>query len=168
MPGGIHNLVTPPGKANAPRILKPAEGDFFAEVRVPGDVRPAEPPAPGSSVAFSGAGMVLWADATNFLRLESAGVSRGGQASPYVLFEHHRAGMPPMEMNAPFKGGPVWLRMERRGNQVVAYYNTDGTNWILLKTLDFPAPRAMIGVEAVNTSSAPFTARFDSYRVGKP
>ncbi len=168
VPGGIHNLVTPPGQANAPRIMRPVEGDCFAEVKVADGLRPADPAAPGANVPFQGAGLVLWGDAGDFIRLESAAVSRGGQVHAYILFEHHRTGAPAMDQGAQFAGGPVWLRLERRGNQVTAWYNTDGTNWIALRPMDFAAPRASAGVAAVNTAAAPFPARFEGLRVGKP
>jgi hypothetical protein len=92
VPGTTHDLSLLPGRAtNAPRILQEVDGDFRAEVQVDGDEPPADPLAPGSSIAFYGAGLLLWStDGASLLRLERAGFVRGGQLYIYVLFRTAR------------------------------------------------------------------------------
>lgn len=168
VPGTVHELLPPPRKTNAPRVLGPVEGDFVAEVRVTGEVRPADPPAPSSHIAFHGAGLLLWGDAGNFIRLERAAFVRDAQLHTYVLFEHLTQGAPSNGQDVPYLGGPVTLRLERRGAQVLGSFSVDGVRWETLGPKTFSAPKATLGVAAVNTASTPFFARFEGLKVGKP
>ena len=73
VPGGDHNL-NPTEQFNnlsAPRILEVAEGDFQIETRVEAFAPPATEYADVAK-AYIGAGLILWQDAGNFVRLSSA------------------------------------------------------------------------------------------------
>jgi hypothetical protein len=169
VPGTLHDLITTePGRSSAPRIMQPAEGDFVAEVQVTGEDLPADPPAPGSRLPFHGAGLLLWGSAGDFIRLERAAFVRGGQLTTYVLFEHHTAGAPTQGQDFRYAGGPVVLRMERRGVQVLGSFSTDGTTWQSLAPKTFTATNVKVGVAAVNSASAPFRAQFQGLKIGKP
>ncbi len=170
VPGTVHNLALDSAgtSANAPRVMTPVDGDFVAEVKVLGDDLPADPPAATSQVAFHGAGLLLWGDAGNFVRLERAAFERGGLHSS-VLFEHHKRGAPVPSGNFPHPGGPaVYLRLERRGQLVSGFSSPDGTRWQPLMSAQFEPEHARVGVAAVNTASAPFVVRFEGFKVGKP
>jgi regulation of enolase protein 1 (concanavalin A-like superfamily)/phage FluMu protein Com len=168
VPGTSHDLDTPPALSNAPRILRRLEGDFVAEVDVVSNDPPSTPPAPPSRLAYHGAGLLLCAEDGAFLRLEQAAFVRDGQLRNYVLFERHRPGANSDEQNGFHNGGPISLRMERRGKTVIGSYRTSQSAWTSLPTFDFPAGRASVGVAAVNTASATFHARFENFRVVKP
>ena len=114
VPGTLHDLTGSARRTNAPRVLRPVSADFHATVRVTGDVMPTAPPAPGSSVAFHGAGLLVWDDGRGFFRLERAAFVRGGQAQEYVLSSFQPTGGFAVEENRPYGGGPVELRVELR------------------------------------------------------
>jgi len=168
VPGTLHDLSGRAGRFNAPRLLRPVEGAFLAEVKVGGEVRPAGEPTRPGAFPFHGAGLLLWGDAGNFIRLERAAILRDGVARPYILFEHHLSGGPPSEQGGPYAGGPVSLRLRRLGSRIVGSYSTDGVRWEELAPLefDFP-PQAAVGVAAVNTASEPLKARFEGFKVDK-
>src|SRR5690349_15324644 len=56
VPGVEHNLTAETGKLNAPRVLRPIEGDFIIEVRVLGAVRPGAVSTAEDSIPYHGAG----------------------------------------------------------------------------------------------------------------
>ncbi len=165
IPGTAHDLSFDRQNVKAPRILRTAPHDFVAEVKVIGDITPSEPPAPLSSVAFHGAGLLVWSDAENFLRLERASLVRGTQVQNYVLFQHHRNHFPQSIQEYSYPGGPLTLRLERRGSQMVASFSTDGVNQQSLTLNGFDSPDAKVGIAAVNTAAAPFRVEFQDLRV---
>ena len=79
-PGKLH-IITPE-KANAPRALEKVTGDFVAEVHVPGEIRPGVNPLEQFPFTFQGAGLLLWLDQENYIRLERSGHVRGGVETP--------------------------------------------------------------------------------------
>lgn len=168
VPGTVHHLGVEPGRDQAPRIMQPADGHFVAEVRVVGEVRPVEPPAPTSDVAFQGAGLLLHGRVDGLIRLERAAFARGGTLRTYILFEHHRPGLPMDAQMGEYPGGPVWLRLERRGTAVDASYSVDRTTWQRLRTFDFGDVHPTVGVAATNTAASPLRAKFEGFRLEKP
>ena len=167
VPGAVHDLGAEEARDKAPRIMGPVEGDFVAEVRVVGDVRPVDPPAPPSTIAFQGAGLLLHGRVDGLIRLERAAFVRGGLRS-YILLEHHRPGAPTDSATGEYPGGPVTLRLERREGTILASYSVDGTTWQQLRPMPYGDARPTVGVAAVNTAAAPFRAEFEGFRVSKP
>jgi hypothetical protein len=172
VPGTIHDLATPPGKANAPRILRPVEGDFTAEVWVVGEVKPTSPPAAGFGVAYNGAGLFFRSSGGEMVRLERAAFVRNGRLTTYVNFELHRtSGFPDSFGSGVAEGRPVRLRLQRRGDQMLGSFSTDdGTSWTVLppKQLRSSPRRARAGVAAVNTAAKPFTAHLEGLTIRTP
>ena len=161
VPGTVHDLGAGADRDKAPRIMGPVEGDFVAEVRVIGEVRPTDPPAPPSNVAFQGAGLLLHGQTDGLIRLERAAFIRGLDLRGYILFEHHRLGAPMDAQVGEYSGGPVALRLQRQGTSVVGSYTVDGKTWQRLRPVTFGEARPTVGVAAVNTSASPFLAEFE-------
>jgi hypothetical protein len=165
----MHDLVPVAGRrTNAPRITVAVDGDSAAEVVVPAYDPPADPPVPGSAVAFHGAGLLLWGEDGRLVRLERAAVRRGSQVRNYVLFELLPPGTGAPGQEVDCGGGPLHLRLERQGTQVVGLFSTDGASWQRPRPQPFLSTRARLGVAAVNTSTQPFRARFQKFGVGTP
>ncbi|HWE36944.1 MAG TPA: hypothetical protein VG406_10295 [Isosphaeraceae bacterium] len=171
VPGTVHDLAMPPGKANAPRILRPVDGDFTAEVRVVGEVKPTDPPAGAYGVAYHGAGLFLRSSGGEMVRLERAAFVRGGRLTTYVNFELHRTSGWPDSVGHAVADGPVRLRLQRRGDQMLGAFSTDdGASWTSLppKQLRSSPPRVKVGVAAVNTAAKPFTAHLERLTIQTP
>jgi regulation of enolase protein 1 (concanavalin A-like superfamily) len=168
VPGTWHDLGAESGKLNAPRVLRPITGDFLAEVKVGGALRPGGQCTRPGGLPFQGAGLVLWYDPSNYLRLERAAIFREGRIVPYVTFEERRDRQ--LEAGAlEVPEGPTWLRLERRGDRILASASSDGRSWrgLPLRKVDYPA-RVKIGVDAINSCNKPFTAALEDFRVFRP
>jgi regulation of enolase protein 1 (concanavalin A-like superfamily) len=170
---GTHHNLNPAISQNAPRVLREVEGDFTAQVRVSGDFEPGQRSTLNGGVPFNGAGLVIWQDARNFLRLERnawrvAGVE-GAVCYP-PLFELYRDGTyqqtDPEPKLATFFEKSTYFRMKRRGDIIMSAYSHDGKDWLPLSDLkvSFP-PKVQVGVAAVSTSANAFTAKFDEFKV---
>jgi WD40 repeat protein len=174
VPGTVHDLTDTSVQEgrSAPRILRSVEGDFLLQVRVTGDFNPGQVSASPGKTAFNGAGLLLWIDHENYIRLERNIWSEGtGSLRCYPpLFEYWRNGKN-MNTNPPaidasfFKGRSTYLRLERRQGTIRAACSHDGKEWITLPPLDVDLPPTVrVGVAAVNTSREPFTVEFDELK----
>ena len=84
--GSRHQLAVAQQILNAPRVMREVEGDFVLTVKVVGDFKPGGKSTNPKSVPFNGAGIIVFSDTDNFIRVERAAVSRGGKVSTYVNF----------------------------------------------------------------------------------
>jgi regulation of enolase protein 1 (concanavalin A-like superfamily) len=56
-------------------------------------------------------------------------------------------------------------RLERQDHRVVGSFSTDGRSWEQLEPWPFDSRKARVGVAAVNTSSTPFRAKFEDFKL---
>jgi squalene-hopene/tetraprenyl-beta-curcumene cyclase len=165
LPGTLYDLGVEVGQVNAPRVLRDVEGDFVAEVKVEGKFEPGGKCTRPGGFPYNGAGLLLWNDQNNYLRLERAAILRDGKLIPYVNFEE-RSNRRPSGGGASIPNEPVSLRLARRGSEITASVSTDGRSWHQLKTFTVRYPaRVKVGVAAVNSASRPFEAEFEGFRV---
>jgi beta-xylosidase len=155
------------GAVTAPWIGRPVEGDFSISTAVAVDPR----------FSYQGAGILVYRDAGNYVRLE-----RGFAAVDSVVLEYSEDGRY-QKVHGPFDGeGPVpvsaddvELRLERRGAVVTAAWKPTGAEeW---REISGSAPLdgdATGGVVVVNRSQPPnpdpdrrpLLAQFDHVRLG--
>lgn len=168
VPGTWHDLAAENGKLNAPTVLRTITGDFLAELKVTGTFRPSGPCTRPGGLPFEGAGLVLWHDAANYIRLERAAVAREGRVVSYVTFEE-RIDRRPEAKALEVPDGPILLRLERRGDRIFASASSDGQTWrgLPARKVAYPA-RIKLGVAAINTCKKPFTAVLEDFRVFRP
>jgi hypothetical protein len=172
VPGTNHNL-NPAISINAPRVLRSVEADFSATVKVSGDFQPGRRATiPG--YPFNGAGLLLWQDEQNFLRLERNlwWVPEVGRHACYPpLVEYYQGGRyqgtnPEGILEAFFQGRSTFLRLERIGNRVTAAYSHDGKVWTTAREIAVTFPKKVfVGVAAVNSSDQPFSVEFEDFTV---
>jgi regulation of enolase protein 1 (concanavalin A-like superfamily) len=174
VPGGTHDLNPTLGGMRAPRVLKEVEGDFVVQVKVTGDFKPGEESASPDTSSFNGAGLLIWQDSKNFIRLERNAWwlrDEGGYACYPPLFEYHRDGQlqdtnPDGTRDEFFKGRSTWLKLERRGGKVVASYSHDGKDWTEVKQIDVELPqKVQVGMAAVYTSTKALVVAFEELSV---
>ncbi len=66
----------------------------------------------------------------------------------------------------PLEDKETFLRLERRGDQVLGSVSQDGKDWYTFIPIEVELPEAVkIGVAACNTSSKPFAPRFDRFQL---
>lgn len=169
-PGPVHDLSAELDKMNAPRVLRPAQGDFTAVVTVTGGFAPGRKTLRPRK-AYHGAGLVAMADDENYVRLERATFrTAAGSTRHYGNFEVRidgkisRLGQARDMPLDPSK--PTQLRLERRGTAVSGFVRQGDGPWKSLgtKRIDLHS-EPDVGVCAVNTSTAPFDPTFSGLSI---
>jgi regulation of enolase protein 1 (concanavalin A-like superfamily) len=175
VPGTTHDLSSYRSiykKRNAPRVLREVDGDFTVQVKVSGTFEPGKAGTLPGAYPFNGAGLLLWANDENYLRLErNVWITSHGEHSSYLpLFEYWKDDRD-LTQGTPstkpfFKGQSAYLRLTRQGNQVRAAVSNDGVDWIKTGpvTVQFPQ-KINVGVDAINTSKEPFTVEFAEFKL---
>jgi regulation of enolase protein 1 (concanavalin A-like superfamily) len=166
VPAKAHALEVWNGRTNAPRLLLDVEGDFVVQVRVGGDFEPAAA-STGGRLSWIGAGLLLWGDENTFFRLERAGW-HGRQPPLYANWEARQDGEQ-KTLDHSFLGlsGPAtYLRLQRRGNELRAFYGGDGQRWTPVEPVSIELPtKIKIGVIAGSTTARPFAPIFDQFKL---
>lgn len=167
IPGKDHALATERGKTNAPRVLQELKGDFEVTVKVSVEFPHESESTVQTRRAFQGAGLVLWQDGGNYVRLEQAQLVVGGQTLKYASFELRRHGQfvkPSSANEHPLRDTVTWLKLKRTGSQVSAFVSEDGTLWRTLGALTIdPAEKLQVGVVAGHNTSTSITATFEDF-----
>ena len=171
VPATNHDL-NPRRRMNAPRVLKRVAGDFTVQVKVTADFTPGDQ-STGKGKPFNGAGLLIWGDENNFLRLERNAYRSSGLLFCYPpLIEHWRDGKyagvnaSPMLAEEFFEGRSTWLKLQRQGKRMTASFSHDGEEWSVAKefSVEF-AEEVSVGVQALNTSNAPFSVEFEEFGI---
>jgi hypothetical protein len=168
VPGKAHILSAEIGQVNAPRILRDINGDFDLHVRVAGTSRPEGRATTTTYSPYHGAGLVIWQDEENYVRLEIAADSLSGKARPYVNFEYRKEGALAASRGINNGDGSDHLRLKRRGDEIFASFGPDGARWSSFPPLTVRLnDRLMVGVTAINSSTKPLTAEFERFDVAE-
>jgi beta-lactamase regulating signal transducer with metallopeptidase domain/regulation of enolase protein 1 (concanavalin A-like superfamily) len=170
VPATNHDLNAVRG-LNAPRVLKKFKGDFVVQVKVTADFKPGAT-STGSGRPFNGAGILLWQNEENFLRVERNAYWIGGALycyPPIMEYWHDRqykgANNDPIGADY-FKGRSTWLRVNRQGQNIAVSISHDGKQWSEVKTFSVElADELFVGVAALNTSDTPFTVDFEELTI---
>jgi regulation of enolase protein 1 (concanavalin A-like superfamily) len=171
IPGKDHALAFERNQMNAPRILQEVEGDFIVQVKVSGNY-----PAGATSVVqgrrpFHGAGLVLWQDEKNYIRLEHAELVSDNQNIKYASWELRKDGQFARQGNTgdlPLTEQEYYLRLEKRDGKVFASVSKDGIAWSSLEPIDVELPnRVLVGVVAGHNTSSAFEVHFSEFRLFK-
>jgi len=169
VPGKDHDLGIERNVMNAPRVLRPVEGDFIVQVKVSGKFEPGDPDT-DQRAAFNGAGLLVMKDDRNYVRLERATYHRGGAPTIYTVFEVRKDGE--LERFAQGEDFPLeadkdtYLRVERRGDKIFGAVSQDKDKWHYMSPRPVELPKELkVGLGAVNTSKAEFAPRFDEFKL---
>lgn len=174
VPGGTHDLNRDVGGLSAPRILQSVDGDFVIEVKVTSDFEPGRESAAAQTRPFNSAGLLVWQDEKNYIRLERNRwwAEEGNDYACYPpLIEHFRDGVfqesnPRPTWASFFEGKSTWLRLEREGEVVTASCSQDGEKWTRAKRLKTDlAKQLQVGVMVVNTSTKELAVEFDGLKI---
>ncbi len=168
-----HDMSAELGSTTAPHVVRPVKGDFIVQVRVDGDFAPGDDSTQGGRTGYTGAGLVAIADGRNYIRHERATLhGEGDEPHPYTNFEIRVDG----ELERGGTTGdlptendkPTWLRLERRGQQLLGSMSQDGVNWTSgepkeLRSAAWNKDEILVGVAAISTSRKPFTPRYSEF-----
>ncbi len=166
VPGTAHLLSAELGRMNAPRILGDIQGDFEVRLKVTGTNHPGGKATTSQYAPYHGAGILLWQDPENYVRLEIAADVRKGKVFPYANFELRRAGLLAVTQGLKIEDDASYLRLERRGNEVRGAFSPDGDHWTLFPPMIVELKdRLKVGVVVVNSASKPLKAGFEEIQV---
>ena len=151
---------------NAPRILGDIQGDFEIRLKVTGTSHPGGKATTSQYAPYHGAGILLWQDPENYVRLEIAADLRKGKVFPYANFELRQAGSLAVSRGLKIEDDTSYLRLERRGDEVRGAFSPDGDHWTLFSPMIVELKdRLKVGVAAVNSASKPLKAGFEEVQV---
>jgi serine/threonine protein kinase/regulation of enolase protein 1 (concanavalin A-like superfamily) len=170
VPGTAHLLSAEQGRMNAPRVLRDITGDFEVRVRVTGTSHPGGTATTTRYNPYHGAGILVWQDPENYVRLEIAADLRKGKVFSYANFELRQAGRLAVSWGLKIVDGSSYLRLERRGDVIRGSFSPDGDHWTPFSPMIVDLKDSLkVGVLAVNSASKPLKAGFADFRVtGKP
>lgn len=168
-----HNLHPVRGM-NAPRVLKKVSGDFTVSVKVTSEFKPGTKSTkiPGQGNPFNGAGILIWENADNYMRVERNAYWSGKSLlcyPPLIEYWHNKAyaGFNNDPISADyFKGNSTWLKARRDGKDVIVSISHDGTEWAEVKKVKIEMGNDIsIGVDALNSSDLPFSVEFEEFKI---
>jgi regulation of enolase protein 1 (concanavalin A-like superfamily) len=168
VPPTAHDLSAELGRVNAPRVLREVEGDFVAQVKVCGAIHPVANAAVPGRVSFQSAGLLLWENPRSYIRLERAALNRDGPVQTYASLEMRSHAWPWAAEPVGLLEQDTYLRLERRGDQILGSVSEDGKQWTPLQPLHASLPsKVRIGVAAVNAAQQPLQVRFEDFKIEK-
>jgi regulation of enolase protein 1 (concanavalin A-like superfamily) len=170
IPGGVHLLSPDLKLKNSPLLLTEVDGDFTAQVNVPGRILPGTIPLPNFPITFQGAGLIVWQDENNYLRLERTAIFTAEKKRlNQVLVELCKEGKVASFLPRDTSDTDIALKFERRGSEVRCHYSPDGKTWLEVKrqSVSFPA-RVRVGVSASNASPKLYAARLEDFTISGP
>jgi len=136
---------------NAPRLLQPVTGDFLATTCVSGSF---------SQAGFR-AGLLVWKDTSNYMRLEKWGANQALMYGRIAGVETYQ----PVSLSSNYN--PLYLKLEKVGTTLSGYWSQDGITWNLIRqfTSFNAADPVEVGIFVINVGSTPFSADFDYFRI---
>jgi regulation of enolase protein 1 (concanavalin A-like superfamily) len=170
VPGTPHVLIAEDSRLpmNAPRVIRRVRGDFTASVRVLGRLEPGRSRSTYYD-PFHGAGLIIWQDQSNYLRLERAVGFIEGRSHPYINYELREGGRLAMSRGVTIEDRPVFLKLQRQGRVFSAWYSRDGRRWVRLERVDAMLDeRVEVGVVAVNSSARTLSAELERFSLNDP
>ena len=134
VPGTPHVLSAeaPELPMNAPRVVRRVRGDFTASVRVLGRLEPGRSKTTHYD-PYHGAGLIVWQDPSNYLRLERAVGFINGRHHPYINYELREGGRLAMSHGITIEDRSLFLKLRRQGRSFSAWYSRDGRRWVQLR-----------------------------------
>jgi regulation of enolase protein 1 (concanavalin A-like superfamily) len=163
VPGANHDLVLKPPyvKQNAPRVLDDVKGDFRLVVKVAKFTTPKADTSASQQLSYVGAGILVWKDDRNYVRLERA--AEGNAAAHYAFLEGFLDGNEVCSEQRELDDKDTFLRTTREGNNFTFETSADGREWTKLKTLELKLPEQVkAGVAAINTTTSQFSATIEA------
>lgn len=167
-----HDLAAEIHRTNAPHVVRKATGNFSVQVRVEGRFAPGDESTIKGRTGYNGAGIIIMSDKQNVATLVRAVLQRpDAKPVPYINFEIRidevlkrmgNTGDHPVTAD-----GPVYLRLERRGTEILGSVSEDGIKWDALESKEIPEEwpdELSTGPVAISTSKANFKPKFSELK----
>jgi len=157
-------------RTNAPRVLQEVTGPFDVQVKVTQHFTTT-----GAKTLLTGrnpyqdAGLLLWMDDRNNLKLAPAQAGRGGKSFRYFNLEFRHEGekgeIPlPKEAIGLLRAKTFYLRFQIHKDQTTASVSGDGEKWFSATLPAEGRPEKMqVGLMAENNTTSPMTVDFEEF-----
>ena len=169
LPGTDHALAFERKQMNAPRVLRDVEGDFIVQVKVSGEYPAGATSVVDGRVPFHGAGLLIYHDYQNYIRLERAELFSANMNVNYASWELRQDGKFERTGNTgdlPLTEKEYYLRVERRDGKFYAGVSSDGVRWHGLEPITINLPsRLRVGVAAGHNTSSGYEVHFTEFRL---
>ncbi|MSR60608.1 MAG: hypothetical protein EXS05_23700 [Planctomycetaceae bacterium] len=154
IPAKFHDLnPTFAHQVNAPRVWQDIQGDFVARVVVLPFKNPESGTATFGEVSFAAAGLLVWGDEKNFLRLMQARMGESSNDGLSTHAEWFHQGEQRGHRSDGVTDTATHLEIERKGSGLILRISADGSRWQEVhRVTDLPLPKTVkVGIAAVNT-----------------
>jgi S1-C subfamily serine protease len=176
LPGGTPLVNAPQYRLfTAPGALVQVKGDFVASAQVtnsfdPGSEAVTLPNDRKAKMTFQGAGLLLWQDEKNFVRLEKCKGSSGDVTLMHrILVEVYKGGKEAVISYLDVPEVPVRLLLIRKGGSIQFLFGLPPKSAVVFRELavDFQ-DEVLVGISATNLSKRPFQARIEEFHLSTP
>jgi regulation of enolase protein 1 (concanavalin A-like superfamily) len=172
LPSGANDFSIELGRITAPRVLQAVSGDFSIQVQVARVTPPGTLSTTPGRRPFCSAGLLVWQDAGNYIRLEHARCLVPPQVMNYANWELRSQGQWVRQGRfdeQPMDGEASWLRIARRGTVFSAGVSSDGEAWKSLPDITAAWPADLqAGIVAVNDTRIAFKPSFRKLSLTTP
>ena len=101
-----------------------------------------------------------------FMRLERGCMIQQGKPVFFCYYQAFKEGKNVVRLSKTTKDASLYLRLERRGEDINASMSYDGKTWHTFKGQAIKLPeQVQVGVSAVNNTSKPLTAVFEDFTI---
>lgn len=162
----------PPGKVNAPRVLRDVSGDFTAEVNVTyldeAKADSVHKSLGNFSTAYHSGTLLLRHDDTTFVRFERVSMNTAGQPAYRCDLQIWKDKKRQFYRSIPIENKPVRLRLERRGGKLTTSFSQDqGGSWTEFpeQTLEGFPDKAKVGVSMTSNTERGCKVMFEGFKL---
>jgi regulation of enolase protein 1 (concanavalin A-like superfamily) len=141
--------MNPTTNTNAPRILQPISGNFTISTLVKFPQIQAD--------GFQAAGLLLWQDQNNFLRVDRYISSIDFEQVANGVFTHEA---PNSLASAIITSNQMELQIQRKNGFFTASWRIPGQSWNTINTIGLPLQNMMVGFDMINDASSDMSATF--------
>ncbi len=164
LPSGANDFSAELGRITAPRVLHPFSGDGTLQVSVSKVTPPGRISHTPGRKPFASAGLLIWKDQGNYIRLEHARCATPNVVT-YVNWELRANGQWARQGRfdeLPLQGESSILKITRAGDVFTPALSIDGQTWKSLPEIRTQAWPAELegGIVAINDTKVTFTPEF--------
>jgi regulation of enolase protein 1 (concanavalin A-like superfamily) len=161
-------LPSRPG--NAPRVMQEVTGAFDVQVKVTQHFKANAKTVVEGRSAYQDAGLLVWLDDKNNLKLAPAQIGRQGKSFRFFHLEFRHDGQYgelqlPKESTSLLRASTFYLRLRIHSDQTTASVSGDGIKWFntsLPGGGDLPK-KMQVGLIAENNTTSPLTISFEEF-----
>ncbi len=169
LPGSDHALVPEAHRTNAPLVLQEVTGPFDVQVKVTQHFAGGAKTLIAGRNPYQDAGLLVWMDDQNNLKLAPAQIERGGRTGRYFNLEFRHDGqrgeLPlPKETIGLLHAATYYLRLQIHNDQTTASVSGDGEKWFSTSLPGGGLPqKVQAGLIAENNTTSPLTIVFADF-----